>query len=264
MRKRIITVIWVVAASLCAIDARPGGALPVADNYGSGGIAVTDSQPSTPGGSGGGGADGERWFGYRSIDVGPDGLCWAYHVTRDADLAAAYNRVYGDEAVAGDGLATLPSCPTDAGTPAPPTPAQLASDFWASRQLPNPTLDITPDYAVAGKRVYLQIAGTNRTSFHVDNPIGPAVDINATSRYVVDWGDGSPPTTTTSQGGPWPNGDVTHVYDRAQATITIRVTQQWSATWQATGNAGQGTLDDLRTANSLTLRVEQVQPVRNR
>ncbi|HVF74938.1 MAG TPA: hypothetical protein VM938_07800 [Acidimicrobiales bacterium] len=239
-------------------------ALPVADNYGSGGIAVTDSAPGASGGGGGGGGSSEQWYSYRSVDVGPDGLCWAYHSTTDAAEAAAYNSVYSPNAVAGDGLASLPPCPTGAGAPAPPTPEQLARDFWASRQLPAPTLDVTPDYAVAGKRVFLQIAGAKATTFHVDNPLGPAVDINATSRYVVDWGDGSPPTTTTSQGGAWPDGDVTHVYDRATTAVTIRVTQRWSATWTAGGGSPGGTLDDLQTGSTLTLRVEQVQPVRNR
>lgn len=264
MSRRLISIASFLLVAVSA-TAPQAVAVPLADNYGSGGIAITDVDPGGPSGnsSGGGGSPGERWYAYRSVAVGPDGLCWESHVTNDPEEAAAYNSVYSPEAVAGDGLASLPQCPSDSGAPAPPTPEQLARDFWATRQLPTPTLDVTPDYAVSGKRVYLQITGARATTFHVDNPIGPAVDINATSRYVVDWGDGTPPTTTTSQGGPWPDGDVTHVYDRAATSVTIRVTQQWSATWTAATGPG-GTLDDLRTGSTLTLRVEQVQPVRNR
>jgi hypothetical protein len=122
-------------------------------------------------------------------------------------------------------------------------------------------LAVTPDYAITGKTVYLRIGGAPTATFHVDNPLGPAVDIAATSRYIVDWGDGSAPTTTASQGGPWPDGDVTHVYDRAASTVTITVTQAWSATWTAGPGEG-GALDNLRTGGSLSLRVEQLQAVR--
>lgn len=263
MSKRIIStalagIVWILSA--------PAHSTPGADNYGSGGIAVTDAQPggASGGAGGGGGGSSQHWYSYRSVDLGPDGLCWAHHITTDAATAAAYNSVYSDDAVAGDGLAGLPECPANGVAPAPPTPEQLARDFWEVRRLPNPTLDITPDYAVAGKRVYLQIGGAKRTSFHVDNPLGPAVDINAHSTYVVDWGDGTPPTTTDSQGGPWPHGDVTHVYDRATDATTIRLSQQWSANWRAADGSAQGALADLRTGSTLTFRVEQVQPVRNR
>ena len=82
----------------------------------------------------------------------------------------------------------------------------------------------------------------------------------ATSRYVVDWGDGTV-TETTSQGGPYPNGDVTHVYGDQADSITIRVQQRWSATWSAGGPPAA--LDPLQTAAALSFRVVQVQAVRN-
>ena len=228
-------------------------------------IDVTDSNPGVPGAPaerGGGGGD-RQVYSYWAVSYVAGGFCRERRYTYDQAEAAAYNYAYRREAAEANGVPQLAECPTDAGAPAPPTPEQLARDFWATRQLPSPSLDITPDYAVSGKQVYLQITGPKATTFHVDNPLGPAVDISATSRYVVDWGDGTPPTTTNSQGGPWPDGDVTHVYDRAAGTVTIRVTQRWSATW--TAEAGpSGTLDDLQTGSTLTLRVEQVQPVRNR
>src|SRR5919109_894506 len=79
----------------------------------------------------------------------------------------------------------------------------------------------------------------------------------------ADWADGTPPTTTTSRGGPWPDGDVTHVYTDAHTAVTIRVVQLWSATWTA-GPTAAGTLEQLRTEGELTIRVDQLQPVRNK
>ena len=238
-------------------------AVPRADEYGTGDIVVTDGRPASPGESSQGASDAV-WYSYRSVEVGPDGLCWRRHSTTDKALASAYNSVYSEEAVAGDGLAQLPQCPTDGTTVAPPSPAELARDFWDVRRLPSPTLAVTPDYAITGKPVYLRIGNPRTTTFDVDNPLGPAVHINATSRYRIDWGDGTAPTTTTSQGGPWPHGDVTHVYDHAVPQgVTITVIQLWSATWTAGPGTG-GSLDNLQTAGTLTLRVEQLQAVRNR
>ena len=120
---------------------------------------------------------------------------------------------------------------------------------------------MSPDYAITGKPVYLQITGDQTRQFDVPNPFGPPITIEATSRYVVDWGDGQPPTATTSTGGPWPSGDLTHAYATATEARTITVAQHWSATWRAGDQ--QGTLDTLRTDGALTFRVTQVQAVRN-
>jgi hypothetical protein len=191
------------------------------------------------------------------------GFCRERRFTADQAEARAYNSLVESRARQAEGLVSLGVCPSENRVVDQPTPGELARDFWDVRLLPRPQLTVVPDYAIVGKKVYLQIGGRLRTTFAVPNPIGADIGIHATSRYVVDWGDGSPPTTTTSQGGPWPDGDVTHVYDTAAAAVTIRVVQQWSARWSA-GGAGSGTLDDLRTGGELTMRVEQVQPVRNR
>ncbi len=158
-------------------------------------------------------------------------------------------------------ISRLPDC-TPAAVSSPAEVADgLARSFWDVRVLPSPVLKVVPDYAITGKPVYLQIEGPRDQAFHVDNPIGDDVAIAATSRYVVDWGDGTT-ETTTSQGGPWPSGDVTHTYTDAAAAMKITVTQLWSAAWTA-GPAG-GELGDLRTTSTLALPVTQLQAVRNR
>lgn len=202
-------------------------------------------------------------FSYWKLAYTAQGYCRERRVTTDEALARAYDYLYARRGADANGLASLAECPANVPTVAPPNPGDLARDFWDVRHLPSPRLKIVPDYGIVGKRVYLQITGPSATAFDVPNPIGAPVAIAATSRYLVDWGDGTPPTATTSQGGPWPDGDVTHVYDTFHAAVTIRVAQQWSATWTA-GPGVTGTLENLRTEGELTIRVDQLQPVRNR
>lgn len=153
-------------------------------------------------------------------------------------------------------------CP--AAPPADRPPERVADDvarqFWDVRVLPEPGLRVVPDYAVTGKPVYLEIVGPKQQHFDVDNPLGQDVVITASSRYLIDWGDGST-DETASQGGSWPHGDVTHAYTKVASGVTITVTQLWSARW-STGNAA-GELTDLRTTSSIVLPVTQLQAVRN-
>lgn len=226
-----------------------------------GSIIITDHEAGEPGANGTA-EPGKQVFAYWAVAWAEGGFCRDRRYTYDQAEADAYQYAYNRQVAEANGLAQLPECPRDNPTPAAPSPGDLARDFWDVRRLPTPTLEVIPDYAVSGKRVYLTIKGPATADFHVPNPLGGDVSIAATSRYTVDWGDGSPPTTTTSQGGPWPDGDVTHVYDVAGRSATIRVVQTWGATWSAPG-AG-GTLDNLQTVGELVLRVEQVQAVRNR
>lgn len=255
----------VLAAAFTAPSARAVEAWAIDRN----GIAITDHASGEPGGlgdvgpPGGGGGGGVRYYPYWTVGWAGDRFCRQLRYTTDPDLAEAYNFGAHRQFAGGNALGNADFCPTGPGSPvapiAAPTPEQIARDFWAVRILPAPTLHMSPDYAVTGKTVYLEIGGEQRKRFDVPNPVGPGIVIETTSRYVIDWGDGTT-TTTASQGGPWPHGDVTHVYTTSAATRTIRVSQQWSATWQAGGQ--QGALDTLRTDGALTFRVTQVQAVR--
>lgn len=254
-----------IALSLAALLLVPGAAAadPQVDGFDTGSVVVTDGAPERPGANGEG-APGRQVYSYWAVAFADGGFCRERRYTYDKAEADAYQYAFNRQVAEANGLAQLPQCPADGTSVAPPSPAQLAADFWDVRHLPKPTLAVTPDYAITGKTVYLRIGNPRTTTFAVANPLGPAVHINATSRYRIDWGDGTPPTTTTSQGGPWPHGDVTHVYDHAVPHgLTITVTQLWSATWTA-GNGTGGSLDNLQTAGTLTLRVEQLQAVRNR
>ena len=147
-----------------------------------------------------------------------------------------------------------------------PSARQIAAEVWQHvEDLPVPSLSVQPDFGVTGKPVYLQIAGANTWSRTIDNPIGDDVVITATSDYVIDWGDPTYPKTdtTTSQGGTYPDGDVTHVYTHKTPRTEIRVTQRWTARWRA--GAATGTLGQLTTsAAPLPIEVRDLQAVRTR
>jgi hypothetical protein len=209
--------------------------------------------------------DQGRWYLYQVVLWAPEtGFCIQRRWTRDQAYANRQNTI--GFAVRFDRTTGAPrlDCPRNA-VAVPPNLRQIAEAAWQEvKNLPVPTLTIEPDHAVTGLPVYLQIAGERTWSETVDNPIGDDVTITATSDYIIDWGDQrQPPTTTTSQGGPWPDGDVTHTYTDAAQSRTITVTQRWTATWRA--GPATGTLTELRTqAPPLTLEVRQLQAVRDR
>jgi hypothetical protein len=233
------------------------------DAFNNSSVVTTDHKPGEAGEAGGGGSSGvsaPRLYVYWSIGWTDAGFCRQRHLTTDPDLAAAYNYALQQQLAAANAQGSTALCP--AGTPdAPPnpTPDMLAQDFWDVRLLPAPKPTMSPNYAVTGKPVYLQIDGERAKHFDVADPFGPPIAIEATSRYVVDWGDGTVETTTSS-GGRWPGGDLRHVYTTSAESRTIRVAQQWSATWQA--GTQQGGLNNLQTAGTLTFTVTQVQAVR--
>lgn len=209
--------------------------------------------------------DNGRWFRYQVVLWSPEtGFCIQRRWTRDEAYAKRQNEIgFGIRFDRNTGAPRL-ECPRDATPAAPPTSQQLAEATWQEvKNLPVPTLKTEPAHAITGKKVYLQIAGERTWSQTVDNPIGDDVTITASSDYVVDWGDDTATTTTRSQGGPWPDGDVTHTYTDAAPSRPITVTQRWTATWHA-GNT-TGILTRLETrAEPLELEVRQLQAVRDR
>ncbi len=161
-----------------------------------------------------------------------------------------------------------PNCPTAPpaanGAPAPPplNPFAMAVQFWQSIPLPVPRPAIPPGYAVTGKPAYLVTNGTTSPApFTEATPLGP-LTVVATGRYLVDWGDPAAPGWSgpyATEGQPWPDGTITHVYDYT-GTDTVTVVEDWTATWQLAGAAG--TLGGLHTTATIpAFRVGQLQAV---
>ncbi len=171
------------------------------------------------------------------------------------------------------GVATIPSCPAGpagAGAPAPPppTPLEAAYQAWYTEVvLPDPTLATNPTRAITGLDTFLTIGGPQTVTW-AGTALGHQVRLDVASTYDIDWDDPRPDsqpngrariTGTTSQGGPYPHGDLRHQYiDRGP--VTIQVTQRWTAHWSAGGQSGT-LADRLLTTSSLVLPVEELQAV---
>jgi hypothetical protein len=164
-------------------------------------------------------------------------------------------------------LATVnyPNCAaTPPGAPPPPplNPATLAVTFWRTIPLPVPHPRVPPGYAITGKPAYLVTGGTtNPRPFVKQTPLGP-LTITAHGSYTVDWGDATSPTWTgpyTTEGQPWPNGNIAHTYDNV-GTVSVTLREAWTASWSLAG--ATGTLTGLATTASIPdFAIRQVQAV---
>ena len=146
----------------------------------------------------------------------------------------------------------------------PPTPGEqvdpvvYAIRFWKEVPLPKPEPHIAPEWMITGKYAYLETNGEVAHTYISDTPFGPLV-IEAKGRYYVDWGDGTRDGPYDFEGGPWPDGRITHTYIDV-GTYDVVVTEEWSSTWSI-GEFG-GTLGGLRTEGTIpNFRVEQIQVV---
>lgn len=137
-------------------------------------------------------------------------------------------------------------------------PVMYAVQFWQDVPLPDPKPFIAPGWAITGKFAYLETRGERQHTYTRDTPFGP-LELVATGRYHVDWGDGTTSGPYDVEGRPWPDGQITHTYIDV-GTYDVVVTERWSSTWRI-GDDG-GTLTGLRTEGRIEdFRVEQIQAV---
>jgi hypothetical protein len=141
-----------------------------------------------------------------------------------------------------------------------PTPAAAAAEAFEKHvKLPAPSMQIRPGYSITGTRAFLEIGGPQKLDPTPIAVFGYSVTLHVTSRYDVDWGDGIRTTGATTQGGPYPNGDISHVYTDT-GTYQVTVTQRWTATYDISGT--QGAINNvLQTTQSIALPVRQAQAV---
>ncbi len=141
------------------------------------------------------------------------------------------------------------------------TPQEVAEEFWQEVPLPKPQPHIAPGRAITGKTAYLETNGETAHSYTRETPLG-TLQLHARGEYYVDWGDGEKTGPYAFEGGPWPNGRITHVYINV-GTYDIVVTEKWQAPWTMGGE--QGTLSGLETVGRIdNFPVEQIQAVRER
>lgn len=195
---------------------------------------------------GGGGPAGSGWRTVLQVAVGSSGPCLV--------VVPAGSTLY----------LKVPACtPAAPGPPAPAAdPAAVAVQFWKTVRLPVPRPSIPPGYAICGKTAYLVTDNTTTPApYRFSTPLGP-LTITAAGAYSVDWGDQNPAGFTgpyAFEGEPYPNGQITHVFDDV-GSYTVTVVENWTATWQMGG--ASGTLTGLQTRAAIAgFRVEQLQAV---
>ncbi len=145
---------------------------------------------------------------------------------------------------------------------AQPTPAVAAALAWERHvKLPEPVLAVAPGFVLTGKAAYLEVGG-DREVHQTYDALGYRVTIDATATLDVDWGDGTVERGVTGKDGPWPEGEVTHVYSHT-GHYTLVATRRWTARWRV-GELSGVIADTLVTEGRLPLEARQLQAVRNR
>lgn len=197
---------------------------------------------------------------YPTLVLGPAGECIAFRtiIAVDGNLTLELQ----SQNLLRSFLTTYQFCPGTQPPPAgviPPDPGTLARQFWQQIPLPVPHPSIPPGYAITGKTAYLVTNGVLVPATYSEaTPLGQ-LTVTAHGAYRVDWGDGTASGPYSSEGGPYPSGTITHVYEDV-GPVTVTVTEAWIATW-ALGPAA-GNLGGLQTQGTIPgYQVRQVQAV---
>jgi hypothetical protein len=197
-----------------------------------------------------------------TLRVGPDGARCAYVFMTQGDPASSEadrNEMLAIQLASEYGICQNSPRRLD-GTLDPATAAALV--WQDSVELPDPVLEVKPGHAITGKPAYLEISSP-RTLRTTTSAFGHAVELSVTSVLDIDWGDGTVERGVTRQGGPWPSGDISHVYVDTYQQAPVHVTQRWKATWRVGTQSGVIT-DQLFTESTLPLPVRELQAVRER
>ena len=192
------------------------------------------------------------------VGVGPDGESCLR--TRAVPLPEGTSLAPGTDFgnISGPIFSTYPRCPAEPGEVEVIDPRVLAQQGWEEVLLPKPQPYIAPGWAITGKYAYLETRGELRDIFTKATPIGP-LEITSTGRYYVDWGDGERTGPHSVEGGPWPDGEITHTYIDV-GHYDVVVTEEWTATWRL--GPASGSLSGQQTVGRIDdFRVEQIQVV---
>jgi hypothetical protein len=221
---------------------------------------------------------GTVWVGIPALGTmeGDDGELLHCRRTRwvrvDRDEREAVSR--NAEAEFLDAFARLPEleghdpnreCAVDPAEDIPPAMLRDAITRTIRDDMPRPTVEVPPGYALTGMEAYLV---TNHQLEY--GPVTHAVDlgiavldviVTATGVTEVDWGDGTVATYHTP-GTPWPDGNVTHTY-RDTGIVTISVTDIWQVTYRVPALGIEDTVTAPLPSRTLDdFEVQQVQAVR--
>ncbi len=177
-------------------------------------------------------------------DDGNQGFCTQREWTRvlpedaagtQAEAERQYIALFTGLGLDRDAISAAVPCPAD---PAAELPVAMVEELIAARvseQLPRPVLSLPPGYAITGLRAYL-VTGHELTFEPVTVPVDLGivtlnVHLSATGESTVDWGDGTVTTHRTGGTG-YPDGQVSHVYTRADI-VDISMTDTWTVSYEA-------------------------------
>ena len=167
------------------------------------------------------------------LQEGPDGQCIGVRIVdlgrpweEHEQLAAAEQRFIYEQA-------GIPACPDQAPLPSPEV---VAAEIVRRMQLPIPQPRIEPGKMLVGLTSYLETGGRREFVHREDTVLGPIV-VTASAVVHVDWGDGTRTGPHHSLGGPYPTGDITHVYQDS-GEYDIVVDFEWVADWSVGGETG--------------------------
>jgi hypothetical protein len=156
-------------------------------------------------------------------------------------------------------------CAVDPAEDIPPAMLRDAVTRTIRDDMPRPTVEVPPGYALTGMEAYLV---TNHQLEY--GPVTHVVDlgiaeldvtVTATGMTEVDWGDGTV-ATYHAPGTPWPDGNVTHTY-RDTGIVTISVTDIWQVTYRVPALGIEDTITaPLPTQTLEDFEIQQVQAVR--
>lgn len=123
-----------------------------------------------------------------------------------------------------------------AGSALPVVTPRLWAESWFREQVfPVPEPRIGVGRFVVGLEAFLETGATLSVSRTDASPFGPAA-LSLRSDVVVDWGDGrgEDEGPFESAGGPYPDGDIRHVYQRS-GFYDVVLTQRWTLVPPLTG-----------------------------
>ena len=200
-----------------------------------------------------------------------DRVYWPRVVTRDGVQCLVFDREVFEGAASSRAafeaemrtlrlMATYDFCPGVTRPRLSPTSTarQVIEEFEPAPPRPY----IAPGYAITGKAAYLETRGNLHPPRQTRSTALGSIDVTFSGRYTVDWGDGTVETYDV-EGGPWPDGRVTHTYTDV-GRYDVVVTVDWVADWEVAGATGRiddglsgvGRIDDFE--------VRQLQAVRDR
>lgn len=275
IRRRTMAAALVTALGLTVLSATPAAACdgtPVFDSTGQIIDCITQSSGGQPG-SGtptGGQGGGSNWspppghalatYRVQAYEDGEPCIREQQEWVPEEDLAdvqtfrnTTWFRWY--DRLTADG-STMEWCEEQGGEPAL-DPEMVRQMILNNVDLPDPAID--PGRSITGMRSYLQINGPTAWDDEIRGDVLPVtVVFQGRAEYRVDWGDGTV-RTYASSGGPYPSGDVVHVYT-STGDYTVTVTPIWTVSWQGGGLSAEFSAE--LDSSTVDLPVGEMQSVR--